>query len=162
MLPRRAIPRSSSIPTPGGSNGGWSRACSSTSVMPRPPTSSPPATPPNRRRCAPKPNSTAAGTRSSSCTIRRRRSSISPTSRRSPACRSPSRAPNIGSAAPRWRQTIAGEAAHHFRNAGAYPTTFYGQLALARLGSKRLTLTRAAGRRTPPSRPASLRASWSR
>ena len=29
----------------------------------------------------------------------------------------------------------------HFRKAGAYPTTFYGQLALARLGSRRLSLS---------------------
>ncbi len=32
-------------------------------------------------------------------------------------------------------------AAAHFRRAGAYPTTFYGQLALARLGNTRLQLT---------------------
>ena len=32
-------------------------------------------------------------------------------------------------------------AADHFKRAGAYPTTFYGQLALARLGSTRLHLS---------------------
>jgi soluble lytic murein transglycosylase len=44
------------------------------------------------------------------------------------------------------------EAAAHFRKAGAYPTTFYGQLALARLGSKRLTLS------APPEPDAAVRA----
>jgi soluble lytic murein transglycosylase len=44
------------------------------------------------------------------------------------------------------------EAALHFRRAGAYPTTFYGQLALARLGSKRLTLS------APPAADASAKA----
>lgn len=34
------------------------------------------------------------------------------------------------------------EAVAHFRRAGAYPTTFYGQLALARLGDTRLHLSR--------------------
>ena len=33
------------------------------------------------------------------------------------------------------------KAATFFRRAGAYPTTFYGQLALARLGDRRLTLS---------------------
>src|SRR6185295_7053030 len=44
------------------------------------------------------------------------------------------------------------EAADHFRRAGAYPTTFYGQLALAKLGAKRLPL------RTPPAADAAVRA----
>jgi soluble lytic murein transglycosylase len=44
------------------------------------------------------------------------------------------------------------QAAAHFRKAGAYPTTFYGQLALARLGSKRLTLS------APPEADAAVRA----
>jgi len=44
------------------------------------------------------------------------------------------------------------EAASHFRKAGSYPTTFYGQLALARLGSRRLTLS------APPEADAAVRA----
>jgi soluble lytic murein transglycosylase len=46
----------------------------------------------------------------------------------------------------------ADEATAHFRKAGSYPTTFYGQLALARLGSKRLTLS------APPVADAAVRA----
>ena len=42
-------------------------------------------------------------------------------------------------------------AAAHFKRAGAYPTTFYGQLALARLGDARLQLSQ------PPAPGADIR-----
>ncbi len=51
--------------------------------------------------------------------------------------------------------TAAGDkaaATAHFKRAGAYPTTFYGQLALARLGNTRLQLS------SPPSPDAAVRA----
>ncbi|MEO8667700.1 MAG: lytic transglycosylase domain-containing protein [Bauldia sp.] len=48
------------------------------------------------------------------------------------------------------------DAGAHFKRAAAYPTTFYGQLALARLGASRLSIN------TPPAPNAAAKARFSR
>jgi soluble lytic murein transglycosylase len=54
------------------------------------------------------------------------------------------------------RANNPGDATEHFRRAAAYPTTFYGQLALARLGASRLAIS------APPAPDAAARQRFNR